>query len=37
VFSLINAAAWLREVASAQQANRLVNFTIAGMRALKTG
>jgi AcrR family transcriptional regulator len=32
VFALMNAAAWLRENGSAQQADRLVDFTIAGMR-----
>jgi AcrR family transcriptional regulator len=33
VFALMNAAAWLREHGSTEQADRLLHFTIAGMRA----
>lgn len=33
VFALMNAAAWLHEHGSTEQADRLLHFTIAGMRA----
>jgi hypothetical protein len=37
VFALMNAAAWLREHGSVEQADRLLTFAIAGMRATVEG